>query len=100
MTVEENIITHPVPPRLLDTSKYPKPHIHSMDTYKAMWKESVEHPEEFFAKVIYILIVSYICLLYEIYSMLVSSYLGPNHLKLSVMVHLLMVILVGSWKVN
>ncbi|RCH99927.1 acetyl-CoA synthetase [Rhizopus azygosporus] len=50
MTVEENIITHPVPPRLLDTSKYPKPHIHSMDTYKAMWKESVEHPEEFFAK--------------------------------------------------
>ncbi|ORE03498.1 acetyl-coenzyme A synthetase [Rhizopus microsporus var. microsporus] len=50
MTVEENIITHPVPPRLLDTSKYPKPHIHSMDTYKALWKESVEHPEEFFAK--------------------------------------------------
>ncbi|CEG80683.1 Putative Acetyl-coenzyme A synthetase [Rhizopus microsporus] len=50
MTVEENIITHPVPPRLLDASKYPKPHIHSMDTYKALWKESVEHPEEFFAK--------------------------------------------------
>ncbi|EIE81820.1 acetyl-coenzyme A synthetase [Rhizopus delemar RA 99-880] len=45
---EEEVITHPVPSRLLDSSKYPVPHINSLDKYKSMWKESVEDPEKFF----------------------------------------------------
>ncbi|KAG1467948.1 hypothetical protein G6F56_004120 [Rhizopus delemar] len=49
MTVnEEQIITHSVPARLLDGSKYPTPHIASLDKYKTMWKESVENPDKFF----------------------------------------------------
>ncbi|KAI8091452.1 acetyl-coenzyme A synthetase [Gilbertella persicaria] len=48
MTTEQ-IVTHPVPSRLLDSSKCPTPFIDSMDKYKAMWKESVEQPDKFFA---------------------------------------------------
>lgn len=48
---EEEVITHPVPSRLLDSSKYPVPHINSLDKYKSMWKESVEDPEKFFGNV-------------------------------------------------
>lgn len=52
MTVnEEQIITHSVPARLLDGSKYPTPHIASLDKYKTMWKESVENPDKFFGDV-------------------------------------------------
>ncbi|KAI9301978.1 acetyl-coenzyme A synthetase [Cunninghamella echinulata] len=46
-TGEEEIITHPVPERLL-SSKCPTPHIDSLDTYRKLWKESVEDPDKFF----------------------------------------------------
>ncbi|KAI8891217.1 acetyl-coenzyme A synthetase [Backusella circina FSU 941] len=48
MTVDQNIITHPVPERLLDATQCPVPHVNSMEQYKAMWKESVEQPDKFF----------------------------------------------------
>ncbi|GAN03600.1 acetate--CoA ligase [Mucor ambiguus] len=42
------IITHPVPSRLLDSKQCPTPHINSMEQYRSMWKESVEEPNKFF----------------------------------------------------
>ncbi|KAI9027612.1 acetyl-coenzyme A synthetase [Phycomyces nitens] len=50
MTSTDNqIVTHPVPERL-KASGYPTPHVDSMEKYRAMWKESVEKPKEFFGK--------------------------------------------------
>jgi acetyl-CoA synthetase len=51
MTVDQEIITHPVPERLLDANQCPVPHVNSMEQYKAMWKESVEQPDKFFGNV-------------------------------------------------
>lgn len=51
------IPVHPVPARLLDASKNPVPHVNSLEQYKAMWKESVENPDQFFGKVKYIITV-------------------------------------------
>lgn len=45
------IITHPVPSRLLDASQCPTPHVNSMEQYREMWKESVEQPDKFFGNV-------------------------------------------------
>lgn len=45
------IITHPVPSRLLDPKQCPTPHVNSMEQYRAMWKESVEQPDQFFGNV-------------------------------------------------
>lgn len=45
------IITHPVPSRLLDSKQCPTPHVNSMEQYRSMWKESVEEPEKFFGNV-------------------------------------------------
>ncbi|KAI8143342.1 acetyl-coenzyme A synthetase [Fennellomyces sp. T-0311] len=42
------VTTHPVPARLLDPKQCPKPHVSSLEQYKAMWTESVEQPEKFF----------------------------------------------------
>ncbi|GAA5798520.1 acetyl-coenzyme A synthetase [Helicostylum pulchrum] len=42
------IITHPVPSRLLDSKQCPTPHVNSMEQYRAMWTESVEEPNKFF----------------------------------------------------
>ncbi|KAG2195517.1 acetyl-coenzyme A synthetase [Mucor mucedo] len=42
------IITHPVPSRLLDSKQCPTPHVNSMEQYRSMWKESVEQPDIFF----------------------------------------------------
>ncbi|KAG2221613.1 hypothetical protein INT45_005187 [Circinella minor] len=47
MTVEQ-IAAHPVPQRLLDESRCPKPHVSSLEQYKSMWQESVDQPEKFF----------------------------------------------------
>ncbi|KAI9494386.1 acyl-activating enzyme [Zychaea mexicana] len=47
MTAEQ-IPSHPVPQRLHDESQCPKPHVSSLEQYKAMWKESVDEPEKFF----------------------------------------------------
>lgn len=47
------IITHPVPARLLDASQCPTPHVNSMEQYREMWKESVEQPDKFFGNVCY-----------------------------------------------
>lgn len=54
--VDENtqvpeIITHPVPSRLLDSKQCPTPHVNSMEQYRSMWKESVEEPDKFFGNV-------------------------------------------------
>ncbi|KAL0084057.1 acyl-activating enzyme [Phycomyces blakesleeanus] len=46
----DQIVTHPVPERLLKSPDFPTPHVDSMEKYKAMWKESVEKPKEFFGK--------------------------------------------------
>jgi acetyl-CoA synthetase len=52
MTVQHEATTvHPIPKRLLDASKNPVPHVNSMEKYKAMWKESVEKPDQFFGNV-------------------------------------------------
>lgn len=45
------IITHPVPSRLLDSKQCPTPHVNSMEQYRAMWTESVEEPNKFFGNV-------------------------------------------------
>lgn len=45
------IITHPVPSRLLDSEQCPTPHVNSMEQYRSMWKESVEEPNKFFGNV-------------------------------------------------
>jgi acetyl-CoA synthetase len=50
-TVVPEIITHPVPSRLLDSQQCPEPHVNSMEQYCAMWKESVEEPNKFFGNV-------------------------------------------------
>ncbi|KAI9366238.1 acetyl-coenzyme A synthetase [Pilaira anomala] len=42
------IITHPVPSRLLDPKQCPTPHVNSMEQYRTMWKESVDEPNKFF----------------------------------------------------
>ncbi|KAI8086332.1 acetyl-coenzyme A synthetase [Halteromyces radiatus] len=47
MTAQEEIPTHPVPERLL-SSACPTPHVDSLDTYRKLWKESVEDPDKFF----------------------------------------------------
>ncbi|ORZ22979.1 acetyl-coenzyme A synthetase [Absidia repens] len=47
ITTEEEIKVHQVPERLLSPS-CPKPHVDSLDTYRQLWKESVEDPEKFF----------------------------------------------------
>ena len=47
----DSVVTHPVPPRLLDSGKCPTPYIDSLEKYRAMWKESVEQPDLFFGKV-------------------------------------------------
>lgn len=52
-SVEEGIMTHPVPSRLLDPKQCPTPHVNSMEQYRAMWKESIEQPDKFFGNVIY-----------------------------------------------
>ncbi|CAG8501982.1 16118_t:CDS:2 [Acaulospora colombiana] len=44
------IISHPVPERLLDESKNPKPHIHSIERYKELYQESIANPTEFWGK--------------------------------------------------
>jgi acetyl-CoA synthetase len=62
--VVPEIITHPVPSRLLDASQCPTPHINSMEQYRKMWKESVEEPSKFFGNVRYI---KYIKILYQFY---------------------------------
>ncbi|KAI8341597.1 acetyl-coenzyme A synthetase [Choanephora cucurbitarum] len=46
----DSVVTHPVPPRLLDSGKCPTPYIDSLEKYRAMWKESVEQPDLFFGK--------------------------------------------------
>ncbi|KAI9322515.1 acetyl-coenzyme A synthetase [Dichotomocladium elegans] len=43
-----SITTHPVPPRLLDSTQCPTPQVDSLEKYRAMWTESVEQPEKFF----------------------------------------------------
>ncbi|KAL0078646.1 acyl-activating enzyme [Phycomyces blakesleeanus] len=45
---QEDIVTHPVPKRLLNSAECPTPHVNSLEQYKSMWKESVEQPEKFF----------------------------------------------------
>ncbi|KAK9762023.1 acetyl-coenzyme A synthetase 2 [Basidiobolus ranarum] len=40
---------HPVPKRL-PASKYPTPHISSLEQYKALYKESIEDPDAYFDK--------------------------------------------------
>ncbi|ORZ17097.1 acetyl-coenzyme A synthetase [Absidia repens] len=47
LATQEEIHTHPVPERLLSSS-CPTPHVSSLDTYRQMWKESVEDPDKFF----------------------------------------------------
>ena len=56
MTAEQ-IAAHPVPQRLLDESKCPKPHVSSLEQYKSMWQESVDEPEKFFGNVCFILLI-------------------------------------------
>ncbi|KAI7898601.1 acetyl-coenzyme A synthetase [Cokeromyces recurvatus] len=49
MTIEEiPVTTFPVPKNLLDASKNPIPFVNSIETYKTLWKESVEKPDLFF----------------------------------------------------
>ncbi|KAI7866280.1 acyl-activating enzyme [Spinellus fusiger] len=50
MTESQDTITHPVPSRLLNSAECPTPHINSLETYRAMWQESIEKPKEFFGK--------------------------------------------------
>jgi hypothetical protein len=52
MTVnpQEEIKIHQVPERLL-SSACPTPHVNSLDTYRQLWQESVDHPEKFFGDV-------------------------------------------------
>jgi acetyl-CoA synthetase len=45
------IITHPVPTRLLDAKQCPAPHVTSLEQYRSMWKQSIENPDEFFGNV-------------------------------------------------
>ncbi|KAI8372842.1 acetyl-coenzyme A synthetase [Radiomyces spectabilis] len=47
-TEQEQVATHPVPERLLNSPECPTPHVDSLEKYKAMWTESVEQPEKFF----------------------------------------------------
>jgi acetyl-CoA synthetase len=47
---QEEIKTHQVPERLLSSS-LPTPHVVSLDTYRKLWKESVEDPDKFFGDV-------------------------------------------------
>lgn len=54
MTVEGEQVNdkiYPVPARLLNDEKIPKPFISSFEQYQAKWKESVEDTDKFFGDV-------------------------------------------------
>ncbi|KAF9136875.1 acetyl-CoA synthetase [Mortierella sp. GBA39] len=40
----------PVPARLLDKAQCPEPYITSVEQYQKMYRQSIDHPEEFFGK--------------------------------------------------
>ncbi|KAF9123088.1 acetyl-CoA synthetase [Mortierella sp. 14UC] len=41
---------YPVPARLLDATQCPEPYISSVEQYRKMHRQSIDHPEEFFGK--------------------------------------------------
>ncbi|KAF9930845.1 acetyl-CoA synthetase, partial [Modicella reniformis] len=50
MSTEEEHTLYPVPARLLDTTQCPEPYIKSVEQYKEMHRQSIEHPDEFFGE--------------------------------------------------
>lgn len=43
---------YPVPARLLDKAQCPEPYITSVEQYQKMHRQSIDHPDEFFGKVL------------------------------------------------
>ncbi|CAG8471446.1 15888_t:CDS:2 [Acaulospora morrowiae] len=41
---------HQIPERLLDESKNPKPHVHSIEKYNELYQESISNPKEFWGR--------------------------------------------------
>ncbi|KAJ8663621.1 acetyl-coenzyme A synthetase [Lichtheimia ornata] len=47
MTADQ-VPVHPVPERLANAQECPKPFVSSLEQYRSMWQESVDHPDKFF----------------------------------------------------